>query len=638
MVTSMMNTSVDPCQDFYQYANGAWLANTTLPPDKASIERSISEISEHNNQLLKEIMASPNNTLLYGISQRCQDMDRRNKIGAQPLQAQITQVLGESGNLKAFLRLAAVATRRGASPLFSFYAAPDPKVPNINVATLSQGGFTLPVASLYSDPNAQHLQHALQKYMNAMFVAFGFTTNDARDLMQAAYTLESAIAKHALDPAQFGDPFSLYNPLNKTGLLSLCQLPLSSYFDEAMGRMPFDFVVDVPSFYAGLGQALIHASPLERSAYLVFHILDGAAPFLSQDFLDAHFQFYGKTLAGQDEPSPLWLQCGNAAVTLYPTHVGVAFSDLAFPQSEKVTLTTMVQQIQTQLKNDIATLSWMSNATKQQATKKIDLLLNVIGPSDNPDLSSAQLGQVFIDSALAAQQRLFSKMVETIDKKVNKLEPEMSNFIVNAFYDPTRNSLNLLAGISQSPYFNPNFPVEMNSAGIGVIAGHETSHSLDSDGSEYTGTGRLENWWTPADLKEFNDRVDCIIEQYNKFEVVPGVHVNGNLTKGEAVADTGGVKFSYKAFVELVGGSAEAAKQSTVVKSLTRAQLFFTAYCQGWAAVQSEQIAVRLASTDPHPPPKARCIGPLQDSEFFAKAFNCPANTYMNPSKKCDVW
>jgi putative endopeptidase len=651
MVTSMMNLSVDPCQDFYAYANGAWLQeNAVLPADKSSVERSITEIMDHNNDVLKLILSNPAHTVLFGFGQRCQDMASRNSAGASPVAQSVDRALSLSStsfsSTKELLEFAAEASMSGASStLFDVYSSGDPEVPEISVATLSQGGLTLPVGSIYlaSDPSSVSLQGALRAYMAALFSAYGKSQSDAETLASQAYALEKAIAAGSVDPASMGDPFALYNPMNVSALSALANLPLDVYFATAVGRVPDHLVVDVPPFYAALGAAVNGASASERGAYLAYKILDGASTSLSQAFADANFEFYGRTLAGQREPSPLWLQCGNAATELYPTHTGVAFAQLSFSADAQQHVADMIVNIQRELRADIAELSWMTNATKARATAKITELLNVVGAPQNATMTSAPLGDVYGQTVINAAKRQYRKMADTIGKPVDRLAFQMAANIVNAYYDPPLNVLVILAGIAQSPYYNADFPPELSYGGIGVICGHETSHSLDSSGKDYNGRGRLVDWWTPADLRQFNDKVQCLIDQYSQYPAVPGngsrptVYVNGDLTKGENVADAGGVKFSYRAFVDSIGGE-RAAAQPSVVPGLTHSQLFFVGYCQGWAAVQSEQLALRLAASDPHSPPKWRCVGPLANLDTFSDAFQCPSGSPMNPPNKCVVW
>jgi predicted metalloendopeptidase len=286
------------------------------------------------------------------------------------------------------------------------------------------------------------------------------------------------------------------------------------------------------------------------------------------------------------------------------------------------------------MKYDLVNLDWMDNVTRARALKKLSQVAHLIGSPSNPDTyGTVSISTGYFVNVENAEQYGAKGRFAAIGTATNRNEWEMTAQTINAYYDPTLNEMVFPAGILQAPYFNHTYPPEMEA--IGVVMGHELTHGFDNQGRLYDGLGVLENWWEPATSKKFDDKVQCVIDQYSKFSPVPGVHVNGKLTQGENIADMGGTKNAFRSLSVKLGGKLN---DPSIVPKLTRAQLYFVSYAQTWCTKATDAYYRILTQTNPHSPPMFRVIGPLMNLPAFATAFKCPAGSPMNPTNRCEVW
>lgn len=297
----------------------------------------------------------------------------------------------------------------------------------------------------------------------------------------------------------------------------------------------------------------------------------------------------------------------------------------------------MVLSIEEAMTNDLNTIDWMDNTTRQRALDKMNLMDNLIGYPSNPRNYSdlpISTNEFFINT-LRSRVNSFQLELKQLEQPADRQKWLMTADTINAYYDPTRNEMVFPAGIMQTPFFNISWPWETNFGGLGMVMGHENTHGFDNQGRDYDGTGLLIDWWTEESAQQFDERVDCVINQYSQYEVLPGVYINGNLTQGENIADMGGIKNAYYAYLANFG---DQANQPSIVPGLSKIQLFFVAFAQGWCQVATPQYLEIQVKTDPHSPAEYRVIGPLQDLPEFSQVFNCPTDSYMNPTNRCQVW
>jgi predicted metalloendopeptidase len=371
--------------------------------------------------------------------------------------------------------------------------------------------------------------------------------------------------------------------------------------------------------------------------YLRWHVINYAAVALSSAFVAEDFNFKGKVLQGAKENLPRWKRCVAGTDRVLGEALGEVWVKKAFPPSAKARALDMVKNLEAALKDDIGTLSWMSPETKKQALTKLEAFLNKIGYPDKwRDYSSLQIDRgPYVLNRAHADLFEAKRDLNKIGKPVDRMEWIMSPPTVNAYYNPLINEIVFPAGILQPPFFDPEADDAYNYGGMGSVIGHEMSHGFDDTGAQFDASGNLKNWWTEDDLKNFKARAQCVINQFNGFEVEKGLNVNGNLVVGESIGDLGGLVIAYAAFQKATAG-----KPKKVIDGFTPEQRFFLGYARGWATNMRPELARLITKTNPHPLPKFRVNGPLSNMPQFAEAFSCKAGDPMVRAEKdrCQIW
>jgi len=632
-VLAAMDWTTDPCQDFYQFSCGTWLNQTILPPDQGRYDRSFNTIMDNNYAIMKSILENGTNTKLSTFYNSCMNVSAIEEEGPYPLFPWY-EFTDDVQDIGSFMFVLGTLHAHGvSSPLFSFSVVIDAKNPTINIADFGQGGLALPYPGLYQDNTIVplYLQH-----MTNMFSLAGEEMTDAMSHAQEALEMETAIANFTLPNDALVDPFFTYNKLNISGLKELApDIDWDSYL-EGLGTDFEQLNVEVPWFFGNLTQVMTHLADYWGS-YLRWHVVHHFAPRLNKAFRDENFNFFGKILGGRKEQSPRWKTCIGATDGALGELLGKYFLAEAFPGESQDLAVKILHSIEAAMKVDIIDLNWMDNTTRGRALDKLSLISNMIGGPTSPQNYS----KVFVEpnsyfsNALFADLVAMQKLIQTIGTPSDITEWGMTSPTVNAYYDPTRNQMVFPAGILQQPFFNVSFPYAMNAGGIGMVMGHELTHGFDNQGRDFDGHGKLTNWWLESTSKQFNTKVQCVIDQYSKFEPIPGVFVNGKLTQGENIADLGGIKNSFNAYLTTVGNEAN---QPSIVPNLSNSQLFFVAFAQGWCEKATDEYIRVQVETNPHSPAKYRVLGPLIDLPQFSDTFKCSSGSPMNPSTRCIVW
>lgn len=617
---------------------GGWMKTHDIPADRTRVDRSFSFIDDNNQQVLQAIVTNPANTQLNRFFSACMNTDAIEKIGLNgvtPFFASIQDNAG-SGDVNSMFRLVAVLHSFGIPSFFGFDVVIDSGNPKANIVALGQGGLALPDSSYYLDSDAAQIRADYVAHMTRMFQLTGLTAADASKAAAAILDIETQIAQITTSPDQLTDPFKTYNKFTGSQFNALSALPWADYFDQNVPVPVDSLTVDVPAFFGNLSRVVLNNKD-KWVAYISWQFLHAVVPTLPKVFVDEDFNFFGKELQGQQQQSPRIRTCTKAVDANLGEALGVAFSKISFPGVSKSLAKSMIQDIEDAMHENLLKLDWMDDQTRAQALTKLSLVFNMVGLPDVPTNYTFQIDtNDYGNTMLYSNYDAFTRRITKLQEPADRTEWEMTAATVNAYYDPTKNEMVFPAGILQTPFFNATgFPLAMNYGGIGMVMGHELSHGFDNQGRDYDGTGLLRDWWQPATSQRFNERVQCIIDQYSKFQPIPGVFVNGKLTQGENIADNGGIKLSYHAFLKAAGNSAP---QPSVIPGLTNSQLFFVNFAQGWCAKWTDAMTRVRVKTDPHSPPRFRVLGPLMNFPEFSDAFSCPAGSNMNPANRCAVW
>jgi endothelin-converting enzyme/putative endopeptidase len=520
----------------------------------------------------------------------------------------------------------------GINVLFNFDSEQDFKDPNLVIGTTDQGGLGLPDRDYYlkSDPKMLKIQKQYKTHLKKMFTLLGSKKVQADRASIEVYEFEKALAEPAMPRVDRREPSNIYHRLEKQGLQKLTpSFSWDKYFTE-LGYPKVEAInVKTPQFFSALDSLLL-STPLDRlKTYLRWHVLHASSAALGKKFVNQEFEFYAKTLSGQKALAPRWKRCVQSTVGSLGFAIGRSFVDLSYGKSGKEISKKMIAEIEEAFRGTLKEASWMDSATRAEGIKKLDRIFNKVGYPDE----WRKYDGLKVDRSSYLKNRLtvaaFNGRYELnkIGKPVNRGEWQMPPSMVNAYYDPSMNEMVFPAGILQSPFFDTQAPPEANYAGIGMVMGHELTHGFDDEGRKFDSEGKLRDWWSPQVSKGFDQRAECVIKQYDAFEVADGLHVNGKLTAGENLADLGGIKIAYSAW-----------KKSKTEESKDAAQKFFIHFAQTWCTKTKPEYERMKILVDPHSPPKARVNHPLADFPEFSSAFGCAVGTKMNPKDRCTVW
>ncbi len=643
-----IDKTADPCVDFYQYACGTWMKNNPIPPDKSRWGR-FDELAEHNLYILRDILTdiqapgnhTPVETIVGTYYASCMDETTIEKKGIAPLTPELEKIAAIATKAD-FIRQVAYMHRNATPALFAFYSQPDMHDSNQTIANLDQGGITLPDRDYYLKDDAKSVE-TRQKYLDhvqKMFALVGDKPEAASAEAKTVLDIETGLAKASMDRTLRRDPKTRDHKMTIEEIVGQApNFDLTLYFADNGSPKFTSLNVGNPNFFKQVNEQ-INAVPLDQwKVYLRWKTIGAYAPTLSKDFVQEDFLFKGKYLSGQQEIEPRWKRCVKSTDTNLGMALGKLYVDRTFGAEGKERTLKMVQAIESAMREDIGSLSWMSDTTKQKAYEKLNTIVNNIGYPDTwRDYSSVVIrpddyaGNVVRAGAFEVH-RQYSKIERPTDRKDWGMTPPT----VNAYYRPPMNDINFPAGILQPPFYSKLMDDAVNYGGIGVVIGHELTHGFDDQGRKYDAEGNFRDWWTPEDAKEFERRADCTANEYSNFVSVKDdkgeVKLNGRLTLGENTADNGGLKLAYMALMHVIGNTPEKA-----IDGYTAEQRFFLAYGQIWCQNVTDQEARKRVLTDPHSPGRWRANGAVQNSAAFQQAFGCKAGQPMVAENACRVW
>jgi putative endopeptidase len=645
---TVMDRTCKPCEDFYHYASGEWLAKNPVPPAYPAWGR-FNELAERNRELLHQILESAmanakaapgtNEQKIGNFYASCMDEKQINADGAKPLEPEF-QRIDNIRSAQDFQNEVARLQSMGVRAPFAFGSTQDAKNSSEVIGGADQGGLGLPDRDYYTrtDDKSKQLRQQYQEHVAKMMGLVGDDNAKASAEAATILELETRLAKASMTRVDRRDPDKTYHRMDRAQLRTLTpNWSWENYFQN-IGYTNINFVdVSEPHFFETMSQAL-KDTPLETwKIYLRWHLVNSTATFLSDPFVDENFNFNGRTLVGTKELLPRWKRCVSATDRQLGEALGQIYVQKYFPPEAKARALELVNNLTAALRDDLQTLPWMSPATRQQALVKLAAFTRKIGYPDKwRDYSAYAVDRgPYVLNQMHGSQFEFKRDLNKIGRPVDRNEWGMSPSTVNAYYNAEMNEIVFPAGILQPPFFDPKADDASNYGGIGSVIGHEMTHGFDDQGRKFDAQGNLRDWWTADDARNFDERAACVEKQFDSFVVQDDLHENGKLELGESIADLGGLNLAYRALQK-----AENGKTPVPTGGLSADQRFFLAFAQVWASNERPEFERLLVNTDPHPLPRFRAVAAPANMPEFAKAFGCKEGDPMaRPSGiRCQIW
>jgi putative endopeptidase len=638
-VTSLDRTA-DACTDFYQFACGGWMAANPMAPDRQRWGR-FNQLQDQNFAILRRILETPGSEgdrkKASDYYAACMDEKGIEAKGLRPLEPELARIraINRKDELPAVLaHLHAI----GVDALFRFGVRTDLRDATRQDANVDQGGLGLPDRDYYlkTDARSLELKQKYQSHVQTMLEMVGTTRARSAADARAIVAIETKLADAALDRTARRDPAATDHMMARADWQALTpNLDWSKYL-AAAGAPPFSQInVAAPSYLKAMDALVASTSLDDVKAYLEWQLVNALAQMLPEALADADFDFFSRTLGGQQEQLPRWQRCVTQTDEQLGEALGKAFVDEAFGPAAKADTLRLVEGIKTAMKQDIDSASWMSEETKRAAEVKLNALADRIGYPDKwLDYSSVHISPT---DALGNLERTTAfehkRTIEKIDRPIDPTEWSMTPPTVNAYYSPDRNNINFPAGILQPPFYQAGRDAAVNYGGAGAVVGHELTHGFDDQGRKFDGQGNLRNWWTDSDAKAYEERASCIANQYSEYVVAGDTHINGRLTLGENTADNGGLRLALMAYLAGPAKSAE-----PLVDGFTPEQRFFIGFGQIWCENRRPEFERLRAATDPHSSGKYRVNGTVSNMPEFQQAFQCKPDAPMVRQNQCRVW
>lgn len=643
-----MDTTVSAGTDFFRYACGGW---NDAHPLTAEYSRygTFDELFENSQKQLRELiegLAAQKNNQAGSAAQKIGDLYNMamdsvtlNKQGAEPVKAMLDKIAGMKDKSEIVPMMTEMA-HIGIGIYFHSYVYADPKNSSLNIFQMGQGGINLGEKEYYLDTDSitQNIREQYKLYIGKLFQLAGFSEADAQQKVADVMEIETAIAKVSRSATELRDPEANYHKMSFDELKkTIAGIDWDAYMKGLGIQAPAELNVEQVEPIQEVAR-LMNTLPLSKHvSYLEYNLLDAAASCLSDDFVAARFDFYGKVLSGRQVNQPRWKRAVNSVNGMLGELVGEMYVEKYFPAAAKERMVKLVKNLQTALGERIDAQEWMSDSTKIRAHEKLATFHVKVGYPDKwKDYSKLEIkNDSYWANVCRASEWGFNDMYSRIGKPVDKDEWLMTPQTVNAYYNPSTNEICFPAAILQPPFFNMEADDAANYGAIGVVIGHEMTHGFDDQGRQFDKDGNLTDWWAPGDADRFKERAQVMVDFFNKIEVLPGLQANGELTLGENLADHGGLNVAYLAFQN-------ATKDAPlgVVDGFTPEQRFFLAYATLWAGnIRDEQIRVYTKS-DPHSLGKWRVNGALPHIQAWYDAFHITPSDplYVAPENRVNVW
>lgn len=645
---SSIDRSAIACQDFNRFANGGWIDKNPVPAAYSRWGR-FEMLEEQNQEVLHSILdglvikkkfANSNEQKIADFYGSCMDEQKIEAGGITPLTPELQRIDQITDLLSLEDEIARLHAHR-IPAVFGFNAGQDFKDSTRIIAQVGQGGLGLPDRDYYTNDDAKSkaTREEYVKHVARTFELMGDSPDRAAAEATTVFNLETKLAEKSLTRVQRRNPEANYHPMIKTQLIEMTpDFDWGRYF-RGIGLPEFGKVnVAQPDFFKAADQLLTSTPIDDWKTYLRWHLVNAASNTLSSKFVQESFNFNGKYMQGSTEMLPRWKRCVASTDRALGEALGQLYVARTFTPEAKERARMMVANLVAALHDDLTTLSWMSDETRKKAIGKLDAYVRKIGYPDNwRDYEALQVNRgPYYHNAVSAGEFDFKRNLGKIGKPVDRTEWGMSPPTVNAYYNPQLNEIVFPAGILQPPFYDPKADDAFNYGGIGAVIGHEMTHGFDDTGARFDANGNLVMWWTPDDYKKFTDRTNCVVQQFDSYEVEPGLHQKGALVVGESVADLGGLTVAYAAYQKSLQGK----PRPKNINGFTPEQRFFLGWAQVWAQNIRPEAARLRTATDSHPLGRFRVNGPLSNMPTFAQAFQCKdGNAMVRPTdKRCQIW
>jgi putative endopeptidase len=636
-----------PQDDLFRYTNGHWLDTYEIPADQA-VHGSFYMLRDASEEAVKQILEEAQANPSAGVSQQIGDMyasflneERANELGVAPIAADLKLI--SEADLDGLTHLMGKFSREGISGFFGMYVNNDPGNPERYLVNMFQSGLGLPDESYYREDKYADFRDAYIPYVAQMFQHAGWSAADADAAAAKIMAFETELATHHWDVVATRDAEKTYNLFSFEKLQALTPtLDWKTWLrgSDVKEDLLFESVVMTPSFFEGLAGLYNDARIEEVRLWLTWQVINSMAPYLSHDFVNTRFAFYGTKLTGQPEMRARWKRGVQLIEGSLGEAVGKIYVEKHFPPAAKAQMDDLVHWLIEAYRESIKNLTWMTEETKAKALVKLEKFNPKIGyPKNWKDYSTLSIDRDdLVGNVRRSNAWGTDKESAKIGAPLDRDEWFMTPQTVNAYYNPGFNEIVFPAAILQPPFFSPEADAAVNFGGIGGVIGHEIGHGFDDQGSKYDGDGALISWWTDADREAFENLTKELIAQYE--ELTPSglsdeYHVNGALTIGENIGDLGGIMIAYKAYLMSLGG-----EEPPVIDGRTGAERFFLSWGQIWRGKSRDEIAIQRLATDPHSPSEFRCNQVARNFDKFHETFNTQPGDkmWLEPAKRVSIW
>jgi predicted metalloendopeptidase len=646
IVPDWLDRDADPCEDFFEYACGGFLETAVIPPDRSSWS-AIQVVVQDNELFLKDVLekaaadagGDPVAEKIGDYYAACTDEEAIELAGARPLDP----MLAEIATVKDARSAAKVVTSLHANAIFPFFGlGPTQDYADATqvITFLDQAGLGLPDRNYYvkDEGNMKDVRAAYHAHVGRMLALLGWKPAQVKTAVADILRIETALAKMQQEEVFRRDPHNIYHRVDREGLDKVAKgFPWKDYF-AALGLADATAItVHDPKYFTGIVKLMKKEKAPALRNYLTWMVVSAAAEHLSKPFVDEDLAME-KVLTGVEQLPPRWRVCVQQVDQALGELLGQSYVAAKFSKQAKDSAIDMTSAVVAAMNAQLGVLPWMDDVTREAARVKLTKMAYLVGyPDQWKEYDFAISRTDHAGNVLAAARHELARLLAKIGKPVDRFDWGMTPPTVNAYYDPTLNEVALPAGQLQPPFFGATFHPAINFGAIGGgTIGHEMTHGFDDEGSQFDADGNLRDWWSKSTKEQFQGATQCVVDQFSKYEAVPGVFLNGKLTAGENIADIGGVKIGYQAYQQW--RTEQATPPPAQVDGYTDDQLYYLGYAQSWCAKTTPQSAETRAHTDPHSPPRYRVNGVIVDQPGFGPAFKCKAGSTMNPGNACSVW